>query len=242
VVVAEVVPVQLAVNGGSPVEDCWLRGSRFRADEVAALRPYSDTPLRLMGSWLRGRAIPVGEHHAQLRAELPLDREPNGCIEDDNRPIDGWGWKPVLGEPTPERVAAAWGRARDEYSRYLRDGRLAVTKLAALRDLLADCRKEHIRTAILLMPEGAPFRALYPADMDRETVPALEAIRAETGSTAVIDARMWVADDGFADAHHLIVPGAHAFTGHFGREVMPALLGECAAACRPTNSADGQAR
>src|SRR5205807_3573566 len=97
----------------------------------------------------------------QLRAELPLDRGPDGSVDDDNRPTDGWGWKPVHGEPTPERLAAAWGRARDEYSRYLRDGRLAAAKLAALRDLLADCRRERIRTAILLMPEGTAFRRLY---------------------------------------------------------------------------------
>jgi hypothetical protein len=232
VAVVEVVPVQLAVNGGSPVEDCWLRGARFRADEVAGLCPYSDAPLRLIGGWLRGRAIPVAEHHAQLRAELPLDRGPDGGVVDDNRPIDEWGWKPVLGEPTPERVAAAWGRARDEYSRYLHDGRLAATKLAALRDLLADCRRERIRTAIVLMPEGTAFRGLYPANMAGEVLSALEAIRDETDCAALIDARTWVADDGFADAHHLIVPGARAFTDRFGRESLPALVSDRAAACR----------
>ena len=40
----------------------------------------------------------------------------------------------------------------------------------------------------------------------------------------VIDARRWVADDGFADAHHLLPGGAADFTNRFGREVLQPLL------------------
>jgi hypothetical protein len=239
VAVVEIVPVQLLSNDGSSIEDCWLRGGRFRTDELAALYPYSDAPCRLLGGWLRGRAFPLVEHHAELRAELPLDRQPDGTADgDDTRAIDPWGWKPVRGPLPADRVAVATLKTRGEYCRYVRDGQFAASKLAALRDLLAECRRERIRTAVLLMPEGTAFRSLYPANMDHELTATLQAMRDETGCAAVIDARTWVEDDGFIDSHHLIDAGARTFTERFGREVLPTLLGPREPTCRAASTAE----
>ncbi len=225
-VVLEVIPVQLLVGAGCPVEDCRLHPTRFRADELAVVYPYSGQPWRLLTGWLRGRAFPCVQYHTQLRNCLGLDLPSDGnAVEDSEDIVDPWGWKPFRGAVTAERVAAATQKTLNEYRPELRDGRFGPEKLEALRALLAYCRSEHIPTAVVLMPESQAFQSLYPAGLQGDLVALLSGLQRDYELQAMIDARDWVGDNDFLDAHHLRAAGARAFTERFGREALPPLLG-----------------
>ena len=63
----------------------------------------------------------------------------------------------------------------------------------------------------ILMPEAEEFRRLYSPGM-KASLPQLLADLRECYGVTVIDARTWIADDCFWDAHHLMPHGAAQFT------------------------------
>ncbi len=93
------------------------------------------------------------------------------------------------------------------------------------------CRREGLRAAVVVLPEGDAFRALYPPEALRKIDDYLDRLAADV---PVIDARGWVGDDGFADGHHLLPSGASVFTARLAREALsPLLRGEIAPHARP---------
>jgi hypothetical protein len=223
-VIVEVVPAQLLVGASGPIEERWLDGARFRADELALLLPYFSRPWSLAGGWARARLLPCTQHQTELRNWLAVDRKPDNCPVDDwTQELDPSGWR-ALSVPPPEKVPAATERVLNEYRRELSDGHFHPSPVQALRDLLDDCRNQGTPAAVLLMPEASRFRALYPAGFEPQLAELLESLQREHGLRAVIDARAWVGDDGFVDGHHLQVEGARVFTERFGREAVRPLL------------------
>jgi hypothetical protein len=87
----------------------------------------------------------------------------------------------------------------------------------ALEDVLSRCRREGIPVTLLLMPEAAPFRALYSAAAREALAELLVRLRRDWG-VDVVDARTWMEDAAFSDTHHLLADGARRFTERFGRE------------------------
>ena len=83
--------------------------------------------------------------------------------------------------------------------------------------------------ALVLMPEGPSFRALYPAR-------AWPEVRAWVGSLSarqaapLVDARAWLPEEEFLDSHHLLPGGAARFTRRLGREFLLPLLRRCGGA------------
>lgn len=229
-VVIEVVPAQLLVGNGCPIEERGLKGTRFRADEVSVLYPYSSQPWRLVTDWFRGRALPAIQHRADLVTWLSLDRTPQGNpIESGKWYVDPSGWKPGPAVYSLERAVDATHRTLNEFRAYFRDGRIAARQLALLRDLLTDCRRRQIPAALLLMPESTAFRNLYPDGLDHDLGVLLDGLRQEFGLLALIDARGWIGDNDFFDANHLTQVGARAFTDRFGREALRPLLNQSTA-------------
>lgn len=237
-ILVEVVPFQLLMGSFCPVEDRSLDGARLRSSELAALYPYLADPARQVKAWLLGRSLPCSRHQAELRDWFALDRMPGGePVGSSPVAIDSFGWGPNLKERTPEEVASGVRYSLGQYRDELSDTRFEPGKLQALRDLLDECRREGIPTAVVLMPEAAPFRALYAAGLNRDLAELLEGLRREYGLRDVIDARTWVGDDGFYDGHHLRGDGACAFTERFGREALGPLLARLTA---PFTSRDQQ--
>src|SRR5262249_30328490 len=118
---------------------------------------------------------------------------------------------------------AGFKQATREYGAILRTSRPGGPAVRALRELLAMTREEAIPTRLLLMPESAAFRGLYP----RRYAARLDALLAELAAEVPVDdARTWVPDDGFRDGHHLNRTGAATFTDRLLREVIgPAIRG-----------------
>jgi hypothetical protein len=159
-------------------------------------------------------------HQAELRQVIPLDRpikRAPGMMDF----LDGFGWHPPF-PPTPQEREDATRLVLAHYGRLLPGARLEKGPTLALTALLGECRARGIPTALLLMPEAASFRALYPESFLSSVDDLLQKLGEEHGSL-LIDGRMWSADEDFNDPHHLHRDGAIAFTTRFAREAMSSL-------------------
>ena len=118
---------------------------------------------------------------------------------------------------------------RWQYEGVFGDFHLAQGAAGALCELLDRCSKESIPTTLILMPEGTEFRSWYTPAM-RAGIDAYLEVVSRTRNVPLIDARTWVVDDDFQDAHHLIAAGARVFTDRLAREAN--LLGPVKVASR----------
>jgi hypothetical protein len=235
-VVVELLPTGLSRREGCPAEECWLDAARLRAGEVAAVAPYCNERQRLLSRWLKGRALPCYRHQAELRDELALDIPTSPTPSALAGPIDDYGWEchPDVTDPTRRQEYTDFARRQhaDAFANY----RFAPQPVHALSDLFDLCDREGIPVALLLMPEGTAFRALYPAEMLAALDAYLDELRRER-HIPVIDARTWVEDTGFWDANHLSASGAAVFTDRFRREVLrPDTMSRVASAPRVSSS------
>jgi hypothetical protein len=124
---------------------------------------------------------------------------------------------------TPERSRRALDVARRQYSEELQHFTISRQADGATRELLALCRTDGVRTALLLTPEGSEFRSWYPADAERMIMEWCAAVSRDSGAP-LIDARRWLSDECFFDSHHVLVQGAEAFTRRLEAEVLRPLV------------------
>lgn len=214
----EVTPLFLSRRCGTPLEEHWLDTSRLDANEVLSVCPYYHQLYKLLCPWMAARLLPLYHHHAKLRDSLRLDR-PADAIPGNGRtpPPENFGWQAVH---KPARPATA----PPECDRAFEDNNLGARPARALRDLLANCRREGIAVVLVITPESSAFRNSYCAAY-RDIDAYLGRLAVEFG-VPLYDARTWVDDEGFADGHHLCVQGADQFTERFEREVFRPRLGQ----------------
>jgi hypothetical protein len=139
------------------------------------------------------------------------------------RGCDGSGFILQCWVTDPATRPRALESARAWYGPPLGDFRLGGPFCVALRRALERCRQEGIPAALLIMPEGPAFQALYAAD----AWPQVEAFLHESArihGAAVINARGWCAEDDFLDSHHLLFHGADKFTRRLAEEALVPLL------------------
>jgi hypothetical protein len=180
---------------------------------------YHSQPRRLAARWCLDRLSPT-MYRAELHETLSLDRSRMSAPD---AALDCGGWAPSIREVSPEQRQLCTALARDQYDEACADARLASGTQRALQDLLKLCKRERIPAALLLMPEASTFRALYSAPAKASLNRLLQELVAEYG-VSVVDARLWVDDDGFWDGHHLLPAGAAIFTERFGREALAPMM------------------
>jgi hypothetical protein len=220
----EVLPPFLA--GQAPHELLRLPPSRVWLHEVRALGRFGARVRELRSDWLRAWPIPWYAHRYalvshflpawlpyQYRMDWLYRMDDSGCV----------GNPPVSVSPEAHQVAVAM--ARKEYEVYFANFRLEGPSGQALCELLDVCRREKIHAALVLMPEGSDFRSLYPVAIWTQIEAFLSRLKQEQG-VSVINAREWIADEGFSDSHHLLARGAEEFSERLGRETLvPLILG-----------------
>jgi hypothetical protein len=223
--VLEVLPPTLNQPGAYALEEDWLNGARLRAAELAFVNRFHTEPRRAWRQWAKGRGLPCYWGHDDLRSNLALDtRDPATRPERILGTMDGLGWRPYSQEDVaPERRAWLAQLARRQYNNALGEFRLAPGPARALRETVARCRQDGLPLALLLMPEGASFRALYPPSM-RAGIDRHLAGLCREWDLPLIDARLWMDDDAFWDGHHLLPRGAAAFSARFEHEALAPLL------------------
>jgi hypothetical protein len=216
-VLVEVLPPALTVTGQEKSEVCWDDGARLSVAELAELHPFYARPCRAAKQWAAARGLPCRTYPGLLGR--PDDPSSFGF------PIDGFGWHghhlPGL---SPEWRAEFHVRTRRSYAAACRDGRFGPA-VGALWALLADCRREGVPAACVLMPEGRGFQELYDTRAVCATRRRVEELCRQTDAR-LIDARRWVADDLFWDGHHLLDDGAAVFSDRLAGEVLPGLAAD----------------
>jgi hypothetical protein len=184
---------------------------------------YLPKARKLYEAWLPAQLAPVFASRAAILSRLGPSWAPKFDPERrlENLDPDGW-WSPRATVSDADRA-----RLTEHYHKVYapRLARFAIrpTPDRALRDLLATCRREGIRAAVVVLPEGDGFRALYPPEALRRVDAYLDRLAAEE-RVPVVDARNWVGDEGFSDGHHLLPAGATAFTERLAREALAPLL------------------
>jgi hypothetical protein len=189
---------------------------RLWRDDLPLLERYGASRRQLRSDWWLARPVPWYEHRFAILSRLLPQLLPDALRLDWAWCCDDAGWVRSDTEPTPEQRQKAEEHARKEYADLLADFRPGEPACRALREVLDVCRRERIPAALVLMPEATTFRALYTPEARARTDVLLAGLGRDYG-VSLIDAREWVADDGFWDPHHLRAVGAVAFTERLGR-------------------------
>lgn len=219
-VLIEILPPLL---NGQPwnAESLRLRPERLWHEEIGVLEDYGALP-GIEKRWWTGWPVPFYEHRFPILSRyvpnwLPYDMRLDWALM-----IDDSGYAP---RPKLRRTEAgdrlALEHMRQDYGTRLADFRLGGQACRALVELVDFCESEQLQAALVLMPEGTAFRALYTPEVWRQLAGFLQGV-ADRGHIPILNAREWLPDSAFIDAHHLLQEGAEAFTSRFGREcVLP---------------------
>jgi hypothetical protein len=210
-VLLEVAPLQLAdpdsVNARA-------NSHRMSWAELSWVAKYQRRPVNAYAAWAAGRGLACvssrGALHEALGVDAPRQAGPGA---------GAYGFLPFSREP---EARAAHIRSDLERFAYLAGARLTDGPARSVRDLVGLCRAEGLRFAVVLMPECAGLRALHPPEFLAQLDRLFDDLRRD-GEFELIDARAWVADDGFRDCHHLDFTGARAFTARLAADGLPRL-------------------
>jgi hypothetical protein len=130
------------------------------------------------------------------------------------------GWLPWSTIPSPAQRAEGVRRSHDEYAPVLGFTSINQKADAILRMLFDECRRNGIEVlALVTLPECSDFLTWYGPGTRELMIGYLTSLCQEHRSRYV-NATTWLPDDAFADGHHLVRPGAEAFTARLWREVL----------------------
>jgi hypothetical protein len=208
----EVLPPLLGGQHPQPLEVHWLGPQRVWLGELSFLKGYGFPVKQIRREWWQGWPLPWYTQRFNVLSQVAPAWLPWQLRKDWFRTIDASGSADCpVPAGTPQQYRQAVERARSEYTPYLTGFRLGGPTCQALRDLLGLCRRQRIGTAMVMMPEGAAFRSLYPPAVWAEIHGYLTGLSREF-EAPLIDARRWVADGDFCDSHHLRPHGAAVFS------------------------------
>jgi hypothetical protein len=217
-VVIDVVPLELSAGDVVPMEESRLDPGRLTWTELRQVADYYRFPITAYARWWKARALVSVSRQRELRTALHIDEPRTGTPP--AAAVDEYGYQ--IATPAPENRAASIHAGLQQYGRRLADAHLADGQVRALRDLVALCRHERLPFALVLMPESSGFRQLYRPEFLSEVDQLLAELQ-HGQETELIDARDWVSDNGFLDAHHLDDDGAKVFSARFAHEALPRL-------------------
>jgi Protein of unknown function (DUF1574) len=200
-----------------------LQPERLWRDEVDLLIGYGCSPV-LKKRWLTGWPTPWYEHRFAIMSRfvpawLPYDMRLDWAIGIDD---SGYAPRPKM-RRTAEGEQFALEHMRQDYGTRLSKFVLGGQACRGLIELLDLCRQERVAVALVLMPEGSAFRALYSGSTWNQIEGFLGAA-AERHHVPIINTRLWLPDSAFVDAHHMFQEGAEQFTTRFGTECVIPLV------------------
>jgi hypothetical protein len=223
VVLIEVLPPLLAGQVPVPVEQNFLHPERMCRDEVELAVSHGFAEDRSWSRWWVAELVPVYGHRFPLLGRLLHTWLPWGLRCDFSRGTDATGWlKPIVDTLTPEMTRQGILHARGDYFDLLQTLTLDGPAARAVGESLMLCQQRGVRAALVLMPEGRDFRSWYPPRVNAELAAFLGGL-SRTFGAPLIDARGWLEDECFTDSHHMLPPGASAFSERLGREISPML-------------------
>jgi hypothetical protein len=224
-VVIEILPPLLHTDGDRILSKEVIPMHRLRFSDLNAFARHTPS---LAGQryrqWLECNALPWYSNRFRLLGRYA----PSWMSEQQSHEVHFWrqvqtgtGWIPIpLATVPPELYQQGLAVAQEGYRPICQFTEVHPTTDRVLRDLLDLCRRENIRVAALVrMPEGKDFRALY-APHTEALVTSYATRLAEDYGTQYVDASCWMPEGSFVDSHHLIHPAARAFSRRFWAEVV----------------------
>jgi hypothetical protein len=231
-VLAEVPPFYLAGQPGANGELGLLHYTRLERDELPLMEHCGASSDDLRRDWWQANLVPWYGYRLAVLSRFAPKWLPAQAVQDFGTKTDAAGWAPLAAKrPAPEEMPAIMDGMKRQFDNELTNFQLGGASCTALRDLLTLCRSERIPVALLLMPESNEFRALYSPNALAQIDTFLTGLSREFAAP-LLDARGWVADNGFSDGHHLLPEGATVFTDRLG-PVVQRLLTPTAVAAGP---------
>ncbi|HEY7427454.1 MAG TPA: hypothetical protein VH682_24685 [Gemmataceae bacterium] len=129
------------------------------------------------------------------------------------------GWRPWLQRGTEEEFRALIPGVKLQTKPRLDNFFISETTDGALRETLEECLRQHIKTALILMPEHSELRSWYSPAVRNQVRTYLDHLHSEY-QVPIFDTREWVADDAFQDLTHMAPPAAPLFTRRLGHELL----------------------
>lgn len=214
-VLIEVLPPFLAGQLTPPAEARWfLPGTRLGFYERNLLARFGFPAQNLEWTGWRSWLLPFYAHRRTLLSRIGPSWLPFALQFNERQAADSAGWV--------SRLPAAPGRLlletadRDHFAACFDGFQPEGAPVDALEELLTVCRQAHVRVVLLLMPETSLFRSWYPAEMEDRLGAFLDRL-----AVPRIDARGWIADDGFLDANHLHPGGAAILRQKLAEALLP---------------------
>jgi hypothetical protein len=224
VVVVELLPSAFAWysdpsrNEDRPYDATILRPDRLTRAELDTVCEYGFPPRETRGEWREATYNPWFGFRFQLLARVQPRWLPPGIVQHrkDIGETGGWGpWDPV----PPEIARLRIEEVRQAYESQLQAIRIAGPHVEAFEDLVRECRRDGVRVAVVVPPEGSTFRAWYSASVQAALTAFQDRLRREFGVT-VLDAREWLPDEAFVDSHHVVRTWARPYTERLAREAV----------------------
>jgi hypothetical protein len=226
VLLIEIMPYLLHTDTGVPIDFEQLSADKLRLSELRLLRREGLRCDSLREDWWLGWPFPAYTHRFALVSMTIPTLLPCPLRQDYGRGIDASGWTPMskLFLLNSEQRQRALKRACDDHGPALQDFRLCATSSRVLQEMLDVSRREGIRAALLVMPEGPIYRGLYsPATWT--TVDEYLHMISDQFHVPLINAREWLAEDDFWDSHHMTREGAMRFSARLSEDILPLLRG-----------------
>jgi hypothetical protein len=214
--VVEVLPPMLNISGRSTAAGI------ARADDLGMLAQHMPA-WKAYGSYLLWRLLPSPRHYVlALDSILPTwVCRPTTDAGMNLGPLGGSA--PLHTAATSDNVHHYTEAVRAQYFPGLQHFHVTGVADQSLRHLLEACQTEGVEVVLLLTPESSEFRSWYPESARRHVDSYCTALSQAYG-VRVVDARTWIADADFIDAHHAIPRGAEAFTRRLAQELLQPLV------------------
>jgi hypothetical protein len=224
VAVIEIMPSMLANDPQGPIERQWLYADRVTWSETKLLTRYGFDADRVIWRQWKSVILPAYTLRFQLMCRIIPSWLPWPVRFDWSRGADEGGWGTTASQQVADsqRVVGI-ARAEAEYAPTLHGLRPGGHAVQALQDLLRTCDAHNIQPLLILMPEGTPFHKWYGEDADNRLRACLNTLQSVT-DCHVIDARGWLKDEDFYDAHHMLRSGAERFTDRLTKSHLVPLL------------------
>lgn len=187
---------------------------------MSVLCRYSQVPRQLRRNWWRWRLWPWHAYRHQL-----LDCWlPGWCVRPGQyagyRRIGPWGWLPFpVADLSDDARRKRVQQAHDEYRAVLPAFDVTSEPDRALRELLDLCAQRRIAVTVFLMPEGNEFRSWYPPHAYPRLRDYLGGLQDAYGFD-LHDLSVAMADECFADSHHLLPDAVASFSARFAHDVL----------------------
>lgn len=201
---------------------------RWQWPDVRRLAQYHSQPRVLYRDWLETRLLPASRHRFLLLDRFAPCWVPPSLFQSlfghEWHGTDRWGWLHLPGIPSVPSERRRQLLVEQRQLNYEVASRFHPAEASdrALRELVDLCRREEIVVSLLAMPDA--LRPCYSPACRAAIDDYLQQLSREC-EVALVDARDWIDDGGFADLAHLTPNGAATFTRRFAREVLRPRLG-----------------